>query len=89
MIISFVEESWEDYNYWLVNDKKTAKKIKNLIKAILRNPYEGEGKPEPLKHNLTGYWSRRITKEHRLVYKIEKNQLIIISCRYHYDKGVK
>ena len=86
MIISFVEESWEDYNYWLTNDKKVFKKIQTLIKDTLRNPFSGLGKPEPLKGNLSGYWSKRITNEHRLVYKIENEQLIIISCRFHYKK---
>jgi len=86
MIISFVEESWEDYNYWLINDKKVFKKIQTLIKDTLRNPFSGLGKPEPLKGNLSGYWSKRITNEHRLVYKIENEQLIIISCRFHYKK---
>jgi len=86
MIISFVEESWEDYNHWLINDKKVFKKIQTLIKDTLRNPFSGLGKPEPLKGNLSGYWSKRITNEHRLVYKIENEQLIIISCRFHYKK---
>jgi toxin YoeB len=84
MIISFVEQSWEDYNYWAENDKKIFKKIQSLIKDTLRNPFGGIGKPEPLKNNYSGYWSKRINKEHRLVYKIEENRLIIISCRYHY-----
>lgn len=85
MIISFVERSWEEYNSWLQNDKKIFSKIQRLIKETLRDPFGGIGKPEPLKNNLNGYWSKRITDEHRLVYKIEKNQLIIISCKYHYD----
>jgi len=84
MIISFVEQSWEDYNYWAENDKKIFKKIQSLIKDTLRNPFGGIGKPEPLKNNYSGYWSKRINKEHRLVYKIEENRLIIISCKYHY-----
>jgi len=86
MIISFVEEGWEDYNYWMVNDKKIFKKLQNLIKDTLRNPFSGIGKPEPLKGNLSGYWSKRITDEHRLVYKVETEQLIIIACRFHYKK---
>jgi toxin YoeB len=85
VIISFVEKSWEDYNQWLIEDKKTFKKIQRLIKESTRNPFDGIGKPEPLKHNLKGYWSKRINEEHRLVYKVEKNQIIIISCKFHYD----
>lgn len=85
MIISFVERSWEEYNSWHQDDKKTFKKIQKLIKEIMRDPFGGLGKPEPLKNNLSGYWSRRITDEHRLVYKVEQNQLIVISCKYHYD----
>jgi toxin YoeB len=75
MIISFVEQSWEDYNYWAENDKKIFKKIQSLIKDTLRNPFGGIGKPEPLKNNYSGYWSKRINKEHRLVYKIEENRI--------------
>jgi toxin YoeB len=85
MIISFVEKSWEEYNFWQTEDKKVFKKIQRLIKETVRDPFGGIGKPEPLKNNLNGYWSKRITDEHRLVYKVEQNQLIIISCRYHYD----
>jgi len=85
MIISFVEKSWNDYNYWSDNDKKTFKRLQRLIKETIRDPFGGIGKPEPLKNNLSGYWSKRITDEHRLVYKIEENQMIIISCRFHYD----
>jgi len=85
MIISFVERSWDEYNGWLQEDKKIFKKIKRLIKETMRDPFGGIGKPEPLKNNLNSYWSKRITDEHRLVYKIEQNQLIIISCKYHYD----
>ncbi len=84
MIISFVEQSFDDYNYWQENDKKVFIKLKKLIKDTIRNPFDGIGKPEPLKNNLSGYWSKRITDEHRLVYKVEKEQLIIISCRFHY-----
>ena len=85
MIISFVEKSWEDYNQWLIDDKKIFKKIQRLIKETTRNPFGGIGKPEPLKHNFKGYWSKRINDEHRLVYKVEENQLIIISCKFHYN----
>lgn len=82
--ISFTDNAWEDYLYWQQNDKQKLKKINSLIKDILRNPFIGEGKPEPLKENLRGYWSRRIDSEHRLVYKVQDKQLIIIQCRYHY-----
>ncbi len=85
MIISFVEKSWDDYNNWSVIDRKIFKRIQRLIKETIREPFGGIGKPEPLKNNLQGYWSKRITDEHRLVYKIEENQLIIISCKFHYD----
>ena len=85
MIISFVERSWNDYNSWQKDDKKVFLKIQKLIKDTIRNPFDGIGKPEPLKNNLKGYWSKRITDEHRLIYRIEQNQLIIISCKYHYD----
>ncbi len=85
MIISFVQRSWDEYNSWQKDDKKIFNKIQRLIKETLRDPFGGIGKPEPLKNNLHGYWSKRITDEHRLVYKIEENQLIIISCKYHYD----
>ena len=84
MIISFVERSWDEYNSWQKEDLKLFKKIQRLIKETLRDPFDGIGKPEPLKNNLKGYWSKRISDEHRLVYKIQENQLIIISCKYHY-----
>jgi len=85
MIISFVEQSWKDYNAWIVEDKKVFKKIQRLIKETAREPFSGIGKPEPLKNNLSGYWSKRITNEHRLVYRVGEEQLIIISCKFHYD----
>ncbi len=69
---------------WTVEDKKIAKRIMALIKDIQRNPFDGIGKPEPLKHHLSGYWSRRITDEHRLVYRIEEGTIIIASCKFHY-----
>ncbi len=78
--------SWEDYLYWQKVDKKILKRINILIKNCLRTPQEGIGKPEALKGDLQGYWSRRITSEHRLVYKFEKDQLMIAACRYHYKK---
>ena len=85
MIISFVQRSWEDYNQWQEDDKKIFKRIQRLIKETLREPFSGIGKPEPLRNNLKGYWSKRINDEHRLVYKVEEGQLIIISCKYHYE----
>ena len=84
MIISFVEKSWEDYNQWLIDDKEIFKKIQRLIKETTRNPFGGIGKPEPLKHNFKGYWSKRINDEHRLVYMVEEDSISIVSCKYHY-----
>jgi toxin YoeB len=85
MNVLFTEAAWTDYLYWQAEDKKTLKKINDLIKEIKRSPYEGLGKPEPLRHQLQGYWSRRIDIEHRLVYKVEdRRTLVIIACRYHY-----
>jgi toxin YoeB len=84
MKLIFSENAWEDYLYWQRTDKKILKRINDLIKDIQRNKYEGIGKPEPLRHNLAGYWSRRINSEHRLVYKIEKDKIMIAQLRYHY-----
>jgi toxin YoeB len=78
--------SWEDYFYWQKVDKKIVRQINDLIKSCMRTPFEGVGKPEALKGDLQGYWSRRITSEHRLVYKYEKDELWIAACRYHYGK---
>lgn len=78
-------DAWEDYLYWQVQDKKNLKRINQLIKEICRTPFEGLGKPEPLKGNLTGFWSRRIDEKHRLVYAVEENAVLIISCRGHYE----
>ncbi len=83
--LSFVEESWEDYLYWLKADKKLFKRLNQLIKESLRTPFEETGKPEPLKYKYQGCWSRRINQEHRLVYKVLDNEIIILSCRFHYD----
>lgn len=80
------EEAWEDYLYWQTQDKKTLKRINALIQDIERNPYEGIGKPEPLKHDLSGYWSRRIDDFNRLVYKINNDVLEILQCKTHYKK---
>ncbi|AZF12558.1 YoeB toxin protein [Pseudomonas sp. R2-37-08W] len=84
MKILFTPEGWDDYLWFQQNDKAGLKRINLLIKAIQRDPFEGVGKPEPLKHNLSGYWSRRITAEHRLVYGIEEDEVQILMCRYHY-----
>lgn len=84
MKIVFPDQAWEDYLYWQNTDKTILKKINSLVKEIERVPFEGSGKPEPLKHNLAGLWSRRITLEHRLVYRIENGALVIHQCRYHY-----
>ena len=84
MILSFADDAWDDYLYWQQNDKKILKKINRLIKEIQRDPFEGIGDPEPLKYNWSGYWSRRITIEHRLVYKVTDDALLIAQCRYHY-----
>jgi toxin YoeB len=80
----FSDDAWEDYLYWQATDKSVMKKINTLIKEIERTPFEGCGKPEPLKHNLSGWWSRRINLEHRLVYKIENDTIVISQCRFHY-----
>jgi len=85
MRIIFSKNAWEDYTSWQTEDKKTLKKINSLIKDIERAPYEGIGKPEPLKFDLAGFWSRRIDQTHRLVYRIEENDLQIFACKYHYD----
>ena len=84
MLLVFTPTAWEQYLYWQQTDKKMLKKINELIKDCLRNHFKGLGKPEPLKGNLKGFWSRRINDEHRLVYKIENNQLQIVQCRFHY-----
>lgn len=80
----FSEQAWADYLYWQENEKKMVARINKLIKEISRTPFSGIGKPEPLKHILAGYWSRRITDEHRLVYKIDDKNIYIAQCRYHY-----
>jgi toxin YoeB len=80
----FAEHAWSDYLYWQKNDKKVLNRINALIKAIQREPFEGLGKPEPLKHALSGYWSRRINNEHRIVYKVREGSLLIAQLRYHY-----
>ena len=84
MKLIFSEKAWKDYLYWQRTDKKTLKRTNRLIRDIQRMPYEGIGKPEPLKHGLSGYWSRRITDEHRIVYKAEDSAILIAQLRYHY-----
>jgi toxin YoeB len=84
MNIEFTPEAWDDYLWFQQNDKAGLKRINLLIKAIQREPFDGLGKPEPLKHNLSGFWSRRITAEHRLVYAIDDGEMQIVMCRYHY-----
>jgi toxin YoeB len=85
MRITFSKNAWDDYLSWQSEDKKILKKINELIKDIQRNPFYGIGKPEPLKFDLAGFWSRRIDREHRLVYQVINDDLLIYSCRYHYD----
>lgn len=84
MRLIFSEQAWEDYLYWQKTDKQLLKRINMLIKDIKREPFEGIGKPEPLKHALSGYWSRRINDEHRIVYKVNEDSLLIAQLRYHY-----
>lgn len=85
MKYTFVDESWDDYLYWQKTDKKKLKRINDLLKDIARNPFEGIGKPEALKHKYAGFWSRRIDDEHRLIYKYVENEILIAKCRFHYD----
>lgn len=86
----FTENGWDDFQYWIENDSSTAEKIKDLLNDIRKTPFQGLGKPEPLKYDLKGFWSRRITGEHRLVYGIEgkkgvNQQCVVLQCRFHYD----
>lgn len=83
--IAFEKSAFEDFTKWAVADKKIYKRITSLILDILRQPFTGLGKPEPLRHELQGYWSRRIDREHRLVYRVDEETVTIASCRYHYD----
>ena len=90
MDISFTPNGWEDLEHWISNDPDTLTKIKDLIKSIRQDPFRGLGKPEPLKYDLKGYWSRRITGEHRIVYKVSgtkgvDQKCLIIQCKFHYD----
>jgi toxin YoeB len=82
----FVDESWEDYLYWQKTDKKMLSKINDLLKDISRNSFTGIGKPEPLRYKYKGLWSRRIDGEHRLIYQVVDEEILIVKCRFHYDK---
>lgn len=82
--LSWAEEAWEDFQYWLDNDKTKARKLGRLIKECMRTPFAGTGKPEPLKGSYSGFWSRRIDQEHRLVYAYSNDNLFILQCRFHY-----
>jgi toxin YoeB len=82
----FADQAWEDYLYWQIQDRNIIKRINALVKDAERSPYEGIGKPEPLKHSLAGYWSRRINDEHRMVYKVENDSLLLAQLRYHYEQ---
>jgi len=86
MKITFSKNSWEEYVSWQEDEKRILKKINELIKDIERHPLDGMGKPEPLRFDLAGFWSRRIKGEHRLVYKFTGNEILIFNCRYHYDE---
>ena len=85
MKLIFVDESWEDYLYWQKTDRKILERINSLVKDISRNPYSGLGKPEPLKYKYQGFWSRRITEEHRLIYRVVEDEIHIAKGRFHYD----
>lgn len=90
MDISFTSNGWEDLEYWIDNDPNTVIRVKDLIKSIRQDPFRGLGKPEPLRYDLKGYWSRRITSEHRIVYKVSgikgvDQKCVILQCRFHYD----
>ena len=82
--IEFAPEAWDDFQYWQNQDKKTLKRIVKLIEECTRTPFEGTGKPEPLKHNLTGCWSRRLDESNRMIYAVVDKRLLIIQLRYHY-----
>ena len=84
MNIVFTDVVWDDYQHWVATDKAMVKRINKLIAEVRRTPFTGIGKPEALQHQLSGYWSRRITEEHRLVYAVEENQIVVIAARHHY-----
>lgn len=83
-LLAWTDDAWSDYVYWKGQDKKTLKRINKLITDTKRSPFEGIGKPEPLKENLSGFWSRRVDESNRLVYAVNDNHITVISCRYHY-----
>ena len=83
--IAFTNAAWQDYVWWQTQDRRTLRRINLLVEAVLREPFTGIGKPEPLRENLSGYWSRRIDDSNRLVYAVEDDQIVVIGCRYHYD----
>lgn len=85
MKYTFVDESWEDYLYWQKTDKKMMTKINHLLKDISKSPFSGLVKPEPLKYKYKGFWSRRIDDEHRLIYQVNDDEILIAKCRFHYD----
>lgn len=85
MIRAFTDEAWEQYLHWVRTDRQTLKRVNTLIEDTMRHPYTGIGKPEMLRANLTGHWSRRITDEHRLVYRVQDDTLVIVACRFHYE----
>lgn len=84
MSVYFQDDAWEDYLYWQAHDRRILAKINALIESAQRTPFQGIGKPEPLRHGYAGYWSRRINKEHRLVYTVKAGDLVIVACRFHY-----
>ena len=86
MKIVFSEQAWEDYQFWVVNDRKILKRINQLIRGAVKDLFRGVGKPEPLRHLLKGYWSRRINEEHRMVYCVKDDQLMLAQLRYHYER---
>lgn len=86
MRLTWLPKGWDDYLHWQENDRKMLRRVNEVIRDTLRDPFDGVGKPEPLRHHLKGWWSRRITQEHRLVYKVEDGSLLIMQCRFHYDK---
>ena len=86
MRLVFTDHGWQDYQHWVTNDRRTLKRLNRLIEDTLRSPFEGIGKPEPLQHLLAGAWSRRIDDEHRLVYIVNDDDLVIVQARYHYTK---
>ncbi len=84
MILSFASRAWEDYLYWQETDRKIVERINELLRDVTRNPFTGIGKPEPLKHEWRGYWSRRIDAKHRLVYRVTAEAILVAQCRFHY-----